>query len=57
MSTMWRIEFKVIDHTSDEPAPNEVTLLEGNTKGEALDKLFDGADGQCIFVLNVEEAA
>lgn len=56
MSTMWRIEFKVIDHTSDLAAPVEVTLLEGLTKSDALNELFDGADGLYIDVLNVEES-
>ena len=55
MSTMWRIEFQVIDHYSDEATHNEVTLIEGATKEAALDELFAGADGLCLVVINVEE--
>lgn len=55
MTTQWRIEFKVIDHDSDECAPTEATIVEAATRLDALNEFYDDMSGYSIEVLSIEE--
>lgn len=55
MLKQWRIEFKVIDHESDECASTEATIVEADNRLNALNEFYDGMSGYTVEVLSLNE--